>query len=394
LPSILAKSFEIPVVVGVERLLDSLGEGDFVLIDGNSGVVYAEPSPEIVEEYKRLEREYRAFNVELEGLRALPAETLDGHRVTLHANIGLIGDLVFANRHGAEGVGLYRTEFPFLTYSDFPEEDEQLKLYRRVMDEMPLQRITIRTLDLGADKYPSYLRFAKEENPFLGWRSIRVSLELPDMFKVQLRAVLRASAYGRVKLLLPMISSLEEVSRSKELLEEARQELRSQGIPFDEHMPVGIMIEVPSAVSLAEELAREVDFFSLGTNDLIQYLLAVDRNNRKVAPLYEPLHPAVLRSIAHVVRAARAEGKWVGICGEMASDPVCCLVLVGLGINELSMESFSVPLIKRLIRSVEYSTAREMAHRVLTMSTVKEIKGYLFSMMKQAGVIELTEIYH
>jgi phosphoenolpyruvate-protein kinase (PTS system EI component) len=259
---------------------------------------------------------------------------------------------------------------------------------------MPLKRITIRTLDLGADKYPSYLRFAKEENPFLGWRSIRVSLEMHDLFKVQLRAILRASAYGRVKILFPMISSLEEVWRAKELLEEARAELRAQGIPFDEHLPVGIMIEVPSAVSLSEELAREVDFFSVGSNDLIQYLLAVDRNNRKVASLYEPLHPTVLRSIATSIRAARAEGKWVGICGEMAADPVCCLVLVGLGINELSMEAFSIPLIKRLIRSVEYSTAREMAHRVLSMSTVKEIKGYLFSAMKQAGVIELTEIYH
>ncbi len=392
--SILAKSFEIPVVVGVDHLLESLHEGDSVILDGNSGIVYVEPSREIVEEYKRLDRDYRAFNEELEGLRNLPAETLDGHRVSLHANIGLIGDLAFANRHGAEGVGLYRTEFPFITYSDFPDEEEQLKLYRRVLDDMPLKRITIRTLDLGADKYPSYLRFQKEENPFLGWRSIRVSLEMHELFKVQLRAVLRASAYGRVKLLFPMISSLEEVWRAKELLEEARAELRAQGIPFDEHLPVGIMIEVPSAISLAEELAREVDFFSIGSNDLIQYLLAVDRNNRKVAPLYEPLHPTVLRSIAQAIRAARAEGKWVGICGEMAADPVCCLVLVGLGINELSMEPFSIPLTKRLIRSVDYSIAREMAHRVLGMATVKEIKGYLFSMMKQAGVIELTEIYH
>ncbi|MGH7823464.1 MAG: putative PEP-binding protein, partial [Candidatus Binatia bacterium] len=267
-------------------------------------------------------------------------------------------------------------------------------LYRRVIDEVESRRVTIRTLDLGADKYPSYLRLAKEENPFLGWRSIRISLEMQDLFKVQLRAILRASGYGKVKLLFPMISSLEEVWRAKELLDEAEEELVKAGVPFDENMPVGIMVEVPSAVYQVEELAREVDFLSLGTNDLIQYLLAVDRNNRKVAPLYEPLHPAVLRAIDEVIRAGKAEGKWVSICGEMAADPLCVPVLVGLGIDELSMGSFFIPMVKRLIRSIDYAVAREMATEVLRMASVKEIKGYLFGMMKKAGVIELTEIYH
>ena len=392
--TILAKSFEIPTVVGVGSLLETVQEGDSLVVDGNAGAVYVSPSRDVLGEYERLDREYRAFNRELEALHDLPAETADGRRITLEANIGLMGDLAFAHRHGAEGVGLYRTEFPFLTYRDFPDEEEQLRLYRRVIDALGPKRVTLRTLDLGADKYPSYLRLAKEENPFLGWRSIRISLEVPDLFKLQLRAILRASVHGSVRLLLPMISSLEEVWRSKELLEETRRELRQEGIAFDEEMPVGIMVEVPSAVLQAEELAREVDFLSLGTNDLIQYLLAVDRNNRKVAPLYEPLHPAVLRAIAATVRAAKKAGKSLGICGEMASDPVCALVLIGLGIEQLSMGSFYIPSIKRLVRSVEYATARDMVRKVLEMSSAQEIKGYLFGMMKKLGVIELMEIYH
>ncbi len=392
--TILAKSFEIPTVVGVDSLLESVQESDFLIVDGNSGAAYVRPSKDVLAEYERLDREYRAFNRELESLHDLPAETLDGHRVTLEANIGLMGDLAFAHRHGAEGVGLYRTEFPFLTYRDFPDEEEQLRLYRRVITALGAKRVTLRTLDLGADKYPSYLRLTKEENPFLGWRSIRISLELPDLFKVQLRAILRASVHGQVRLLLPMISSLEEVWRAKELLEEARRELRQAGIGFDEDMPVGIMVEVPSAVMQSEELAHEVDFLSLGTNDLIQYLLAVDRNNRKVSPLYEPLHPAVLRAIAATVRAAKKAGKPLGICGEMAADPVCALVLIGFGIDQLSMGSFFIPSIKRLVRSIDHSTAREMSRKVLEMASAQEIKGYLFGMMKKLGVIELMEIYH
>ncbi len=392
--TILAKSFEIPTVVGVDSLMESVREDDRLIVDGNSGVVYVRPSKDVLGEYERLDREYRAFNRELEALHDVPAQTRDGRRITLDANIGLMGDLVFAHRHGAEGVGLYRTEFPFLTYRDFPDEEEQVLLYRKVMDALGEKQVTVRTLDLGADKYPTYLRSPKEENPFLGWRSIRISLEQQELFKVQLRAILRASAYGRVRLLLPMISSIEEVWRAKELLDEARRALRQAKVRFDEEMPLGIMVEVPSAMLQAEELAREVDFLSLGTNDLIQYLLAVDRNNRKVASLYEPLHPAVLRAIAITSRGARRAGKPVSICGEMAADPICALVLIGLGIDQLSMGSFFIPSIKRLIRSVDYATASEMARKVLKMSSAQEIKGYLFEMMKKLGVIELMEIYH
>ena len=392
--TILAKSFEIPTVVGVDSLLDSVQEGDPLIVDGNSGVLYIRPSKDVQNEYERLDREYREFNRELEALRDLPAETRDGRRISLEANIGLTGDLVFAERHGAEGVGLYRTEFPFLTYRSFPDEEEQVALYRRVIESLGDKRVTVRTLDLGADKYPAYMRSAKEDNPLLGFRSIRIALENRDLFKVQLRAILRGSTFGKVRLLLPMISSLEEVRRSKELLAEARRELRQARHSFDERMPVGIMIEVPSAAMQAEELVREVDFLSLGTNDLIQYLLAVDRNNRRVASLYEPLHPAVLRAIATTAKAAKRAGKPLSLCGEMAADPVCALVLIGLGIDQLSMGSFFIPSIKRLVRSVEYTTAREMARKVLEMSSAQEIKGYLFGMMKKLGVIELIEIYH
>ena len=392
--TILAKSFEIPTVVGVEHLIETVHEGDQLIVDGNSGVVYVNPATDVSREYDRIAREYRAFNRELEGIKALPAETLDGRRVSMYANIGLLADLMFAHRHGAEGIGLYRTEFPFITYREFPDEDEQYQLYARLVRAMEGRPVTIRTLDVGADKYPGYMRLPREENPFLGWRSIRISLEMPDLFKVQLRAILRVGTLGRVRLLFPMISSLEEIRRAKELLEEAKEELRREGRDFEPNMPIGMMVETPSAVWMATNLIREVDFFSIGTNDLIQYLLAVDRNNRKVAQLYEPLHPAVLSAIHETVQAAKGAGKWAGMCGEMASDPLCTIVLLGLGLDDLSMGPFFIPVIKRVVRSVSYAAARAIARDVTSMGTVKEVKGYLFDGMKNLGLIELLEMYH
>jgi phosphotransferase system enzyme I (PtsP) len=392
--TILAKSFEIPTVVGVEHLTESVHEGDNLIVDGNSGVVYVNPPVDVAREYDRLDREYRAFNRELESLKSVPAETTDGRRVSLYANIGLVADLHFAHRHGAEGVGLYRTEFPFLTYREFPDEEEQYQLYARVVRAMEGRPVTIRTLDVGADKYPGYMQLPREENPFLGWRSIRISLEMPELFKVQLRAVLRAATHGRVRVMFPMISGLEDIRRAKELLEEAKEELRREGRDFDAAVPVGIMIEVPSAVALANHLIREVDFFSIGTNDLIQYLLAVDRNNSRVAPLYEPLHPAVLSAVHEAVQAAKGAGKWVGMCGEMAADPLCTVALLGLGLDDFSMGPFFIPVIKRIIRSVSYAEARNITRDVLTMASVKEVKGHLFDGMKSLGIIELMEMYH
>ena len=392
--SILAKSFEIPTVVGVEHLTETVHEGDDLIVDGNSGVIYANPPVDVAREYDRLEREYSAFNRELETLKNLPAETTDKRRVSLYANIGLVADLQLAHRHGAQGVGLYRTEFPFLTYREFPDEEEQCQLYARVVQDMEGKPVTIRTLDVGADKLPAYMPVGREDNPYLGWRSIRISLEMPEFFKVQLRAILRAAAHGRVRIMFPMISSVEEIRRAKELLEEAREELRQEGREFEPGVQVGMMVEVPSAVGLANQLIREVDFFSIGTNDLIQYLLAVDRNNRKVAPLYEPLHPAVLGAIHEVVQAAKGAGKWVGMCGEMAADPLCTLVLLGLGLDDLSMGPFFIPVIKRIIRSVSFAAARNIARDALQMATVKEVKGHLFDGMKSLGIIELMEMYH
>jgi phosphotransferase system enzyme I (PtsP) len=392
--TILAKSFEIPTVVGVDHLSETVHEGDDLIVDGNSGVVYVNPAADVGREYERLAREYHAFNRELETLRTIPAETTDGRRVSLYANVGLVADLPLTRRHGAEGVGLYRTEFPFLTYRDFPDEEEQVRLYSRIVLGMEGRPVTIRTLDIGADKYPGYLQLPREENPFLGWRSIRISFEMPGLFKQQLRAILRVATLGRVRLMFPMISSVEDIRRAKELLDEAKEDLTREGREFEPDVPVGIMIEVPSAVSLANQLIREVDFFSIGTNDLIQYLLAVDRNNRKVAPLYEPLHPAVLSAIYEAVQAAKGAGKWVGMCGEMASDPLCTLVLLGLGLDDLSMGPFFIPVIKRIIRSVSYAAARNIARDVLTMATVKEVKGHLFDGMKSFGIIELMDMYH
>jgi phosphotransferase system enzyme I (PtsP) len=392
--SILAKSLEIPTVVGTEHAEEVIREGDHLIIDGNAGVVFVNPTAEIVREYDRLEREYRAFNRDLETLRELPAETLDGHRVTLSANIGLLGDMHLACLHGAEGVGLYRTEVPFLSHRDFLTEEEQLMLYERVVTGMGGKPVTIRTLDLGADKYPRYLNVPREDNPFLGWRSIRISLELPEIFKVQLRAILRASAAGPVRIMFPMISSLEEIRRVKELLAETQEDLRAAAQPFDAQLQVGMMMEVPSAVYLAPHFVQEVDFISIGTNDLIQYVLAVDRNNRKVGPLYEPLHPAVVQCVANAINAAKHAGKHVAICGEMAADPMCTLLLVGLGLDDLSMGPFFIPVIKRLIRASSFETAQNLAEEVLRLPTVKQIKGCIFEAMRELGVIDLIEMYH
>jgi phosphotransferase system enzyme I (PtsP) len=392
--SILAKSFEIPSVVAVDGLMDNVHQGDLLIVDGNSGGVHVNPNPEVVREYDRLEHDYAELNRELGELKDLPAETTDGHRVSLYANIGLLSDVAFANLHGAQGVGLYRTEIPFLSHRDFPSEEEQYALYQRVVEGMAGKPVTIRTLDIGADKYPTYMRsVATEPNPFLGWRSIRISLEVEEIFKTQLRAILRVGDLGRVRMLVPMISSLEEIQKVKELLAEAKNELQREGTPFDRQMELGIMVEVPAAVQLAERFLREVDFLSIGTNDLIQYLLAVDRSNRKVASLYEPLHPAVLSALNATIEAGKREGKRVGMCGEMAADPLCALLLLGMGLEEFSMGSLYIPVIKKALRSTSYQAAKSAAQIVLKMDAVGEIKRYLFEQIRQLGMVELLEMY-
>jgi phosphotransferase system enzyme I (PtsP) len=393
--SILAKSFEIPSVVAVDNLLETVHQDDLLIVDGNAGYVYVNPNQEVTREYNRLETEYRELNRELQALKDLPAESLDGHRVALYANIGLLSDVAFAHLHGAQGVGLYRTEIPFLAHRDFPSEEEQYALYERVVEGMGGKPVTIRTLDIGADKYPSYMRSVSvEPNPFLGWRSIRISLEMEEIFKTQLRAILRVGDLGRVRMLIPMVSSLEEILKVKELLAEAKDELQREGTPFDRQMELGVMVEVPSAVQLADRFLREVDFLSIGTNDLIQYILAVDRSNRRVASLYEPLHPAVLAALNSTIEAGKKEGKRVAMCGEMAGDPLCALLLFGMGLEEFSMGSLYIPVIKKAIRAITYPAAKATAQIVLKMDKVGEIKRYLFEQMRELGMVELLEMYH
>ncbi len=391
--AILARAFEIPTVVGVEHLMESIVEGDQLVLDGNSGVVYVNPSAEIERDYVGLSKRYEAFKKELIEEGDEPTATRDGHRVMMLANIALLPDVHLALRYGAEGIGLLRSEFSFLTYEDFPDEDQQLALYNRILEQVGKRPVTIRTLDIGADKYPPYMRVPREENPFLGWRSIRISLEMSGLFKVQLRAILRAAARHNVRILFPMISSLEELRRAKELLAESQAELFAEGLEHNPHIEVGIMVEVPSAVWLAPRLAREVDFFSVGTNDLIQYLLAADRNNPRVAHLYEALHPAVISAIAEVVNVARAADKEVCICGEMASDPLATLLLVGMGLDEMSLSPLFIPVVRKVIREVDYQTARLIARETLQMASVQEIKGYLVERYRDLGLINLVEMY-
>lgn len=391
--AILARSFEIPTVVGIEHLMESVTEGDVLIVDGNSGAVFVNPAAEVERDYQALTRRYEQFKRELMQDVGEPATTRDGHRVRLLANIALYNDIQLALHYGAEGIGLLRSEFSFLTYEDFPDENQQVALYHRMFQAVGDRPVTIRTLDIGADKYPPYMRVPREDNPFLGWRSIRISLEMAGLFKVQLRAILRAATHFNARILFPMISSLEELWRAKELLAEARTELFNEGLDHNPNVPVGIMIEVPSAVWLAPRLAREVDFFSVGTNDLIQYLLAADRNNPKVAHLYEAFHPAVISAISEVVNVARGAERKVGICGEMASDPLATVLLVGMGFDELSLSPLFIPVVRRVLRQVDYQIARQVARDVVQMATVQEIKGYLVERYRDLGLISLVEMY-
>ncbi|RMD85788.1 MAG: phosphoenolpyruvate--protein phosphotransferase [Candidatus Dadabacteria bacterium] len=392
--AILAKSLEIPTVVGVENLVEVCHQGDEIIVDGNTGTVYVRPSLEVTTEYRRLETQFRAFQRDLADVRNLPAETLDGYRIPLYANIGLLGELDFAELYGAEGIGLFRTELPFLSYRDFPSEEEQVRLYRSVIERMGDRPVTIRTLDLAADKYPSYVRGPKEDNPFLGWRSIRVSLECETIFQEQIRAILRAADGACLRIMFPMVTSLEEVRRVREIYADCVADLTAAGYRPPQDVELGIMIEVPAAVLRAPQLLREVDFASIGTNDLIQYTLAVDRDNRKVAFMYEPLHPAVLQSIKLVVDAARETGRRVAMCGEMAANPAYTLFLLGVGLDELSMSAIYIPVVKKLIRAVRMSDAETIARDLLRYDTIEEVKGHLFSCLRELGLIELVEAFN
>ena len=373
--SILARSFEIPMIITSRVMFREIREDDLLIIDGTSGLIFHNPPDIIVREYQRLENEKSRQVGRLEGLRRLKPQTRDGFDVKLGANIGLLSDLELVDKYGADHIGLYRTEFPFLVRERFPSEDEQVDLYRRILEAAKGKEVTIRTLDVGGDKFLSYLDYPREDNPYLGWRSIRVSLELRDVFREQIRAILRASAFGSLRVLFPMISSVREIRDTLLILNEEKARLRERHSPFDDEIKAGVLLEVPAAVVILEKLLRYVDFVSVGTNDLVQFVLAVDRNNQKVAPIYNPLHPAVIATISDVASVCKKKDKPMVICGEAAANPKCAYLYLGMGINQLSMNAPSVPVIKHLIRNVEQAQSLEVLKQVLLMDDAEEIEG-------------------
>lgn len=382
--AILARSLRIPAVLGLDKAISELHTGESVLLDGFNGFVVIDPSEQTLFEYGQLVDRQTSIEESLEVIHDDAAETRDGHRIILSANIERAADVEGVLKCGATGVGLFRTEFLFINRSDLPGEEEQFAAYCKVTESLAPDPVIIRTLDLGGDKLLSHVNVAAEMNPFLGWRAIRLCLQEKDLFRTQLRAILRASVFGNLKIMYPMISGVEELEAANVLLDECREQLRDEGVAFDEDVEIGIMIETPSAAMIADSLAKRVKFFSIGSNDLIQYALAVDRLNEKIAHLYEPTHPGILRLIKATVDAGQAHGIWTGICGEMAGDLAAVPLLLGLGVSELSVTPSMVPRVKMLIRSIEMSEARKLAEFALNSDSPKEILARAEALAKAA----------
>ncbi|MGY6103774.1 phosphoenolpyruvate-protein phosphotransferase PtsI [Pasteurella multocida] len=372
--SIMARSLELPAIVGTNHVTSQVNTGDYLILDAVNNVVYVNPSQDEITRLKGLQQKLLEEKAELAKLKDLPALTLDGHRVDVVANIGTIRDVDGADRNGAEGVGLYRTEFLFMDREQLPTEEEQFVAYKDVVEAMNGRLVILRTMDIGGDKELPYLNLPKEMNPFLGWRAIRIALDRREILHAQLRAVLRASAFGKLAVMFPMIISVEEIRELKSVIETLKQELRNEGKAFDESIQIGVMVETPSAAVNAKFLAKEVDFFSIGTNDLTQYTLAVDRGNELISHLYNPMSPSVLSLIKQVIDASHAEGKWTGMCGELAGDEKAAVLLLGMGLDEFSMSAISVPGIKKLIRNVNYEDTKALAMKALQQPTAVEIE--------------------
>ena len=384
--AIMARTLEIPAVMGVGDI-ESFVDGDKAVVLGTDGIVEMNPSDADWDEYTN---QAAAFQEELKRLREsanLEATTTDGYHVELFGNIGKAKDAKNALTMGAQGIGLYRTEFLYMENDELPAEDVQFEEYKKVAQDMKGKPVIIRTMDIGGDKELKCLDLPSEMNPFLGYRAIRISLNRPDIFKVQLRALLRASAFGDIHIMYPMIASVEEVKQANAMLDECKEELTAEGKEFNNDIKVGIMIEVPAAAVISPILAKYVDFFSIGTNDLCQYTLAVDRMNEAIGSLYQPLHPGVLRLIKHVIDASHEQGKFTGMCGELASDPVATMILLGLGLDEFSMTASSIPLIKNILRSVSKAECEEVANKALTMDTAEEITAYAKSVLIEKSLL-------
>ncbi len=380
--AILARSLEIPAVVGTKSSSRLIVDGDFLIVDGTEGVIFVNPDTKTLKEYKGKYRAFHIYEKQLIELKHLPAQTIDGYKFELSANVELPVEVNSVLKYGADGIGLFRTEYLFLTRSELPSEEEQFNDYFYMAEKLYPKSVIIRTFDLGGDKYTPNIDFPKEANPFLGWRAIRVSLDRPDLFVTQLRAILRASKLGNVKIMFPLISGYSELKQAIEILETTKDDLRKEGVEFDENLEIGIMIEIPSAVLIADKLGELVDFFSIGTNDLTQYTLAVDRGNEKIAYLYDGLHPAVIKLIHRTIVDGHKKGLWVGICGDLASNPLAVILLIAMGIDELSVSPIYIPEIKNIIRFINYKEILNITRDVMDLNNAFEIKQYLLNYLE------------
>ena len=380
--AIMAQALEIPAIVGLESATALVEEGDLLVVDGNTGQVIVNPDQHTIIHYQKRQVEDEEYKSNIVQASHLPAITLDGHRITIMANMEFLEEVAVVRDYGGEGIGLYRTEILYLRSKGFPGEGELFEDYRKVAELIAPDQVTIRTLDLGGDKFAPDLDDTQEVNPALGLRAIRLCLKEPEIFKTQLRAILRASAYGKVQIMFPMISGVQELLDAEEILSQTKEELDREGIKYDKGIRVGIMIEIPSAVTMAEFLAQHVDFFSIGTNDLIQYALAIDRINEHVSYMYQPFHPAILRMVQQVIRAANNAKIGVSLCGEMAGDPLCVPMLLGLGIKELSINVRAIPLVKKIIRAISLEGARADFENFIKLGTANEVRAYMADRMK------------
>lgn len=383
--AILAKSLEIPAVVGIGYSLQDIMDGDTIILDGTAEKVILNPVPQTIIEFQRKKDELEKRKVELCKQAISPAKSIGGYKVSVCANVGSSSECETVLKYGADGIGLYRTEFLYMGNTHFPSEADQFQIYKSISIHMKEKETVIRTLDIGGDKKLPYYEFSKEDNPFLGRRAIRFSFDEVEIFKAQLRAILRASHFGKIKIMFPMIISLEELLRAKKILFDCKNELENEGLEYDRNIEIGIMIETPAAVAIVNELAKEADFFSIGTNDLTQYTLAVDRNNLSVEKLYNSFHPAVLRSVKKVIDASHRQGKLTSMCGELAANEIAVALLLGMGLDEFSVVSSQVPKIKNIINKTELNKAQKLAEEILNISTTQQIINRLQKINKNVS---------